>query len=144
MRRAYLMPDPRQRGIAYVEVVLSVVLMLVLLVPALQALQTGIAGGQSPAAAVRQANLRAKMEEVLAKPFYDLYAQTYLAGGNTTAANAAYSDSSGSDPRVVVLYRYDPTTNALSANDTGLVFVSVYYAADGPAQALDTLVGKWW
>jgi Tfp pilus assembly protein PilE len=143
MPNADAMQDPRQRGFAYVEVVLSVVLMVVLLVPALQALQTGIAGGQSPAAAVRQAKLQAKMEQVLARPFYDLYAQTYLSG-NSTAANAAYSDSSGSDTLVVVLYRYDPTTNALSTNDTGLVFVSVYYEADGPAQALDTLVGKWW
>lgn len=144
MSDASAMRDPGQRGFSYVEVLLSVVLIAVLLVPALQALQSGVSGGQSAAIAARQARLQALMEQVLAKPFYDLYAQTYLAGGNTTSPNATYSDSSGSDPREVVLYRYDPTTNALSSNDTGLLYVSVYYQSDGSTNALNTLVGRWW
>jgi type II secretory pathway pseudopilin PulG len=143
MSDASAMRDPGQRGFSYVEVLLSVILVAVLLVPALQALQSGVSGGQSAAIAARQAKLQALMEQVLAKPFYDLYAQTYTAG-NSTSANATYSDSSGSDPRVVVLYRYDPTTNALSNNDTGLLYVSVYYQADGSASGLNTLVGRWW
>ena len=144
-----IMKHPAQRGFSYAEVLLSVVLLAVLLVPALQALQSGIAGGLSPAAAARQANLRAKMEEVLAKPFSDLYAPTYAVGGNTaTSVSAALSDAVGAPGRrVVVLYRYDPANadpNHLSNNDTGLVFVSVYYEADGGAQALNTLAGRWW
>jgi len=138
------------RGFSYVEILLSVVLLTVLLVPALQALQSGVAGGQSPSLAARQLTLRDKMEQVLAKPFADLYAQTYLGGGNTNttaSANALFSDLntvSAPDRRIVMLYRYDASTNAPSTSDTGLVFVSVYYEADGPTNALNTLVGKWW
>lgn len=145
MKHSAQMKHSAERGFSYAEVLLSVVLLAVLLVPALQALQSGIAGGSSPAAAARQAMLRAKMEEVLAKPFYDLYAQTYAGGGNTvTSVSAALSDAAGPNRRVVVLYRYDAAAKALSANDTGLVFVSVYYEADGGAQALNTLAGRWW
>src|SRR6266852_5316777 len=134
MAKRSLSNCPRQRGFSYVEILLSVVLLTVLLVPALQALQTGIAGGQNPSLAARQLTLRDKMEQMLAKPFADLYAQTYLAGGNTTSANGPFSDPAGaSDRRNVVLYRYDASTQALSANDTGLVFVSVYYEAEGSA-----------
>src|SRR6266566_5034107 len=122
----------RPRGFSYAEILLSVVLITVLLVPALQALQTGIAGGQNPSLAARQLTLRDKMEQVLAKPFADLYSQTYLPGGNTTSANGSFSDPAGApDRRNVVLYRYDASTRAFSANDTGLVFVSVYYEAEG-------------
>src|SRR5450830_1525298 len=98
-----VMKHSAQWGFSYAEVLLSVVLLAVLLVPALQALQSGIAGGLSPAAAARQALLRAKMEEVLAKPFYDLYAQTYAVGGNTaTSVSAALSDAVGTPDRRVV------------------------------------------
>ena len=132
------------RGFSYAEILLSVVLLTVLLVPALQALQSGIAGGQSPALAARQLTLRDRMEQVLANPFADLYAQTYLPGGNTTSASASLSDpASAPDRRNVVLYRYDASTRALSWNDTGLVFVSVYYEAEGSANGLNTLVGRW-
>jgi hypothetical protein len=130
-----------------VEILLSVVLLTVLLVPALQALQSGVAGGQNSSLAARQLTLRDKMEQLLAKPFADLYAQTYLAGGNTTSANGSLSDAAGApDRRIVVLYRYDASAGALNpnANDTGLVFVSVYYEAEGSANGLNTLVGRWW
>ncbi len=134
-----------ERGFSYVEILLSVVLLTALLVPALQALQSSVAGGQSPSLAARQLTLRDKMEQVLAKPFADLYTQTYLPGGNTTSANALFSDPVGaSGRRIVVLYRYDTSTGALNPNDTGLMFVSVYYEAEGSANGLNTLVGRWW
>ena len=136
---------PRPRGFSYAEILLSVVLLTVLLVPALRALQSGVAGGQSPSLAARQLTLRDKMEQVLAKPFADLYAQTYPPGSNPTSVNGSLSDPAGApDRRIVVLYRYDASTGALSANDTGLVFVNVYYEAEGSANGLNTLVGKWW
>ncbi len=132
-------------GYAYVEVLLSVVLLGILLVPALQALQSGVAGSSS-AIATQQVGLRAKMEEVLAKPFYDLYKETYAAGGNTTSAvSTTFSDAAGSaNRRVVVLYRFDTGSNGLSNNDTGLLYVQVYYESDGSANALSTLIGQWW
>lgn len=134
----------KQNGFTYVEVVLSVALLAVLLVPALQALQTGIAGGATATIAAKAPTLRAKMEEALAVPFADLYAQTYLVGGNTTAINATYSDPAGVNRRVVVLYRYDAVAKALSGGDTGLLYVSVYYESEGSTAALNTLLGRWW
>ncbi len=142
-------PDhPDQRGFSYIEILLSVVLLTVLLVPALQALQTGVAGGQNSSLAARQLTLRDKMEQMLATPFADLYAKTYLEG-NATSASASLSDPAGAPGRrMVVLYRYsyDPITfsGAWSSNDTGLVFVSVYYEAEGSTNGLNTLVGRWW
>lgn len=137
-------PDLPQRGFSYIEVLLSAVLLAVLVVPALQALQSGIRGGVTPELAARQPALSAKMEEVLARPFPDLYAQTYSAG-NTTQIDAKFSDdAAASKRRVVVLYRYDPAAQALSNNDTGLLLVRVYYEAEGSGNALNTLAGRWW
>lgn len=135
----------RQRGFGYVEVLVSAVLLAVLLVPALQALQSGISNGATPSMAARPSLLRAKLEEVLSSPFPDLYAETYAVGGNTAAINATYSDAAGAtDRRVVVLYRSGVPTGAPSAADTRLLYVSVYYSADGSANALTTLAGRWW
>ena len=141
----YVRGPLKQNGFTYVEVVLSVVLLAVLLVPAMQALQTGISGGVTPTFATSAPTLRAKMEEVLAIPFGDLYAETYLPGGNTAAINATYSDAPAAvNRRVVVLYRYNAIAKALSASDTGLLYVSVYYQSEGSASALNTLLGRWW
>ena len=136
----------RQRGFSYVEILLSVILLGLLLVPALEALQSGISGNHSHSLATRQLRLAAKMEEIAAKPFAMLYAQTYLPGGNSaTSVNASLSDPAGTpDRRAVVLYRYDPSARALSASDTGVVVVSVTYAGESAGGELSTLVGRWW
>jgi len=83
---------------------------------------------------------------VLSRPFADLYAQTYAPGGNSaTVASASLSDPVGTPQRRnVVLYRYDASAKALSAADTGLVFVAVYYENEPVDRALTTLVGRWW
>ncbi len=135
----------RQRGFSYAEVLLSVMLLALLLTPALQALNTGIAGSGNDLAA-RQLDVRSKMEEVLSKPFVRLYGETYLSGGNTPASiSDKYSDTAGTpNRRVVVLYRYDAATSALSNSDTGLLYVSVFPEAAGDTSALNTLVGRWW
>ena len=134
------------RGFSYAEVLLSVVLLGVLLVPALEALQTATIGTPAVAAAPGRAALQAKLEQVLAAPFSKLYAETYVAGGNTTTSvSATFSDAFGTPARkVVVIYRYDALTRTLALTDTGLVFVSVYYEAEGTSGALNTLVGRWW
>lgn len=129
-----------QSGFSYTEVLVSVVLLGILLVPAMEALSTAISGS-SGNSAERQLALRSKMEEVLSQPFNTLYAETYPPGTNTVSSvSATFSDAS----RAVVLYRFDAASNVLSNDDTGLLFVSVYYAADGSANALNTLAGRWW
>jgi hypothetical protein len=118
------------------------VLVVVALVPALQALQTSVRGSQViGAAASRDMLLRAKMEEVLGKPFDTLNAETFLTGGNTTTSvSAALSDAAGAERRIVILYRTDGS--AVSASDTGLVRVRIAFEAGGTA--LETLRSKWW
>src|SRR5207302_11086942 len=107
---------PGARGVTYIEVLLSVVLPVVVLVPAMEALQSGLANSQSTAALARELKLREKMEIALASPFATLYAETYAAGGNpTTSLSASLSDPAGSAARRnIVLYRYDPSTGTLS------------------------------
>ena len=136
----------RQRGFSYVEVLLSMVLLVVLLVPAMEALQAGVANNQGGAVLARELKLREKMETVLAKPFATLYAETYAPGGNTTTSvSASLSDAVGAaDRRNVVLYRYDAASAALSGADTGVVYIKVYYESDGSANPLSTLLGRWW
>ena len=135
-----------QRGFSYVEILLSVVLLAVLLVPALEALQSAIAGNANAALVSRHLALQDKMERVLSRPFADLYRETYSAGGNTTTSvSASLSDAVGTpERRNVVLYRYDASAKALSAADTGLVFIAVYYENEPADRALTTLVGRWW
>ena len=157
MQNRCLPPSLKQHGFTYTEVMLSAVLLAVLVIPALHALQTGIAGGSSQSIAARAPLLSAKMEEVLSKSFSDLYAETYPKVGTTTcntipttcntttSVSVTYSDLTGvPDRRAVVLYRYDATAKALSAGDTGLLFVSVYYEVEGSANTLNTLAGRWW
>lgn len=133
-----------ERGFSYVEVLLSMILLAVLLVPALESLQTGIIGSQAAAITTQQLALRDKMERVAARPFYDLYAMTYQPGGNNAGINAALSDPAGTpNRRAVALYRYDPAAATLTNNDTGVVAISVYYESQ-PGIALNTLVGRWW
>lgn len=145
MNKALSFNSSAQRGFAYAEVLLSVALLGILLVPAMQALSTAISGGTGNLAA-RQLALRSKMEEVLSRPYSALYAETALVGGNTpTSVSPSFSDTAGAtDRRIVVLYRFDAASNALSLTDKGVLFVSVYYEADGSATALNTLAGKWW
>lgn len=133
-------------GFSYAEVLLSVVLLGVLLVPALQALGSAVTGTPSGALASGQLTLQSRMEEILAAPFSRLYSETYVAGANTkTSVSTAFSDPAGAvQRRIAVVYRYDASAKNLSAADTGLVLVSVYYESEGPAAAFSTLKGRWW
>jgi hypothetical protein len=134
------------RGFSYVEILLSVTLVAVLLVPALESLQAAIAWRPTAAAIPGSLTLQSKMEEVLAAPFSKIYGETYEPGGNTaTSVSALFSDPGGTPQRrVVVIYRYNAATKAVNSADTGLAYVSVYYEAEGSGRALSTLVGRWW
>ena len=132
-------------GFSYVEILLSVTLLAVLLVPALETLRVAIAGRPTAAAMPGSLSLQSKMEQVLAAPFSRIYAETYAGGNSPTAVSTVFSDAAGSPQRrVVVVYRYNAGTKALSNADTGLAYVSVYYEAEGSSRALATLVGRWW
>jgi hypothetical protein len=134
------------RGFSYVEILLSLILLAVLLVPALESLQTAILGRPTVAAMPGTLALQSKMEQVLSVPFSKIYAETYVPGGNTKhSVSDTFSDASGTpDRKLVVIYRYNALTKTVSGVDTGLVLVSVYYEAEGPEGALATLAGRWW
>lgn len=144
MTRTHARHHDRSRiaGIAYVEVLVALMLVMVALVPALEALQSGIRGAQTlGGVAGRDASLRAKMEEVLAKPYDVLLAETNLSGGNTTTSvSVALSDAAGQERRIVILYRTDGSV--VSSTDTGLLHVRVAYEVGGTA--LETMKAKWW
>lgn len=131
------------RGISYVEVVVATAVLAIGLVPALDALQAGIVGGAVHASEIQTSQrLRDKMEEVLARPFGNLYALTYATGGNQpTAVQAELSDPTGSaGRRIVNLYRVDAASP--SSADTGLLRIRVAY--ESGAGAIETLKGRWW
>ena len=141
--------ETRQRaaqGFSYAEILLSVVLIGVLLVPAMQALQAATLGTPVDAATPGSLSLQSKMEEVLAAPQSRVYGETYVAGGNAaTSVSATFSDAVGSaQRRIVTIYRYDPSVRALATTDTGVALVSVYYETEGAARGLTTLKGRWW
>lgn len=132
----------RSYGFAYIEVLVAMVLLAVALVPAINALTDGVRGSTLEPAQ-RHLILRNKMEEVLSKPFADLYAGTSV----SCSTPATYSDDSGStDRRMVLRYRYSYSSNACTTSDTGVLLIKVYYEADGgvAASALQTLVSRWW
>jgi prepilin-type N-terminal cleavage/methylation domain-containing protein len=133
-----------QRGFTYVEILLSVVLLAVLLVPALESLQTAVTAGQGANVLARELALRDMMERVLARQFTQLNAETFASGNTTTSVSVLLSDPVG-DPnrRNVVVYRYDGEKGERSDADTGLVRVLVYYESEGPARALSTLASRW-
>lgn len=153
MKNTLITNHSSQHGFSYAEVLLSVMLLAILLVPAMQALNTAILGSSNGLAA-KQLALRSKVEEVLSKPYNGLKAETNTCSApnppcfcttTQTSVSTQYSDASGAtDRRVVVLYCFNTTTNTLSATDTGVLYASVYYEAEGSTNALNTLLGRWW
>ena len=99
--------DFKQCGLSYVEVLIAVVLLGVSLVPAMEALTTGIqASGVNESHITQHFYLQAKFEEVLAQKFSYLKTEAKAVASPTVAT--AYSDSPGSaDRRLVYLSLYD-------------------------------------
>ncbi len=129
-------------GFSYVEVLVATVLVAVSLVPAIDALSSGImAGGVHARAVTRQQAMQAKLEKVLALPFDVLDAEALAAGSYLTPTS--YSDSAGSsDRRLVYLALFDVDDadsdgNALTGGETGLMWVRV--AVEGTVDDVETL-----
>ena len=134
----------QQRGFSYVEVLVATVLVAICLVPALEALQTGIQGAAvHESDTVNKNRLSAKLEEVLAAPLSDLDAAALAAGDTTTPTS--YSDTAGTtDRRLVYLSRFDGDNadaddDPFTGVDEGLIWVRV--AIENSAHALETLTG---
>jgi len=96
-----------QRGLTLVEVLVTVVLMAIVLVPAIQALRTGIVGADVHSD-ITSINFRltSRLEELLTEPFADLSDAAIAAGSPTTPSS--YSEAAGPPGRLLVyLSSYD-------------------------------------
>jgi len=134
----------RMAGLTYVELLIATVLMVVALVPAIDALRPAVQGsGIHQSETVLHFHLTAGLEDVLATPFATLDAEAQ-ALGDPTISSALFSDTAGStDRRLVFLSRYDADnadsdSNPFTGTDEGLIWVRV--ELEITSHALETLV----
>jgi prepilin-type N-terminal cleavage/methylation domain-containing protein len=136
----------RAAGFTYTEVLVATALIAILMLPAIDALHSGIQGSEIHAEeAGYQLSLVGKMEEVLAQPFGDLAQAADTAGGPTNLVGA-YSDAAGSaGRRLVYLARYDGDDadadgDPFTGTDDGLLWVRV--AIEGTPHGLESLTSQ--
>lgn len=135
----------KSRGLTYLEVLISTVLVLIVLVPALESLSIGIQGSELHATKVQNQSLvRAKMEQTLARPFGDLLSEADAVADPTVLIPEPYSDPAGTKSRrLVFLARYDgdnadADNDPFSGTDEGLLWIRV--SIEGTTQSLETLI----
>ena len=131
-------------GFSYIEVLVAIALIAIALVPALEALHSGIQGSQIHAdEADNHYWLGAKLAEVRALSYLTLLAATDDAGSHTTVV-ASLSDAEGENKRrLVYLSRYDGDNldaddDPFTGVDDGLLWLRVEIA--GQVHSLETLV----
>ncbi|MDH3633302.1 MAG: hypothetical protein OES20_01225 [Gammaproteobacteria bacterium] len=135
----------RQAGFSYMELLIATLLIVIMLVPALDAMQSGIQGsGIHTQLAQNQYRMISKMEQTLALPFSELLTQADLVADPTVLIPAPYSDSAGTESRrLVFLARYDGDNadaddDPFTGIDAGLLWVRVTIE-DSP-RALETVI----
>ena len=135
----------RQAGFSYMELLIATLLIVILLVPALDAMQSGVQGsGIHTELARNQYRMISKMEQTLALPFTELLTQADLVADPTVLIPVPYSDSAGTQSRrLVYLARYDGDNadaddDPFSGTDSGLLWVRVTIE-DSP-RALETVI----
>ena len=128
-----------QSGLTLVEVLVTMVLLTILLVPAMRALQTSVTGAEVHSdLATDQFRLRSRMEELLAEPFGELEA---AAGGPGVVTS--YSEAAGAPGRLIVylsLYdgdNADADDNPFTGTDAGLLWIQV--EAEDTVHSLQTI-----
>ena len=129
----------QQRGLTLVEVLVTMVLLTIVLVPAIQALQTSMTGAAVHADLTSvHYRLMSRMEDVLAEPIASLEAAAIDAG--SAFAPSSYSDAAGPPARLLVYLALFDGDNAdadddpFTGQDNGIVWVRV--AAEGTVYEL--------
>lgn len=133
-------PD-RQSGLTYIEVMVATVLIAIALVPAMDALYTGMLGADvfTSTSNEHYAAL-AKMEEILAEP-QSLLVTAAAAAGNETTPSTYYSDAAGlANRRLVYVALYD----ADDADGDGNVFTVPDPDLDGDSDPYTAYTGLLW
>ena len=106
----------KEAGLTLVEVLVSMVLLAILLIPAINALQTGIVGTEVHGdVATSHYRLTSRIEELLAEPFSDLSDAALAAGSATTPSS--YSEPAGPPGRLLVYLSLYDGDNADADND---------------------------
>lgn len=137
-------------GFSYVEVLVAVSLIVIALVPALDALIPGMAGsGIHETTAEDYYQLSGKLEQVLVEPFGQLNSAAVAAGSPTTPTS--YSDvftyAGGRQiTRNVFLSRYDGDNadaddDPFTGTDDGLLWIRVTIAGSGAS--IESLVSEY-
>lgn len=103
-------------GLTLVEVLVTIVLLAIVLVPAMRALQTGVVGANVHRdISSSHYRLTSRIEELLAEPFVDLSDAAIAAGAPTTATS--YSEAAGPPGRLLVYLSLYDGDNADADND---------------------------
>lgn len=134
-----------ESGLTLVEVLVTVVLLSVVLVPAIRALQTSVVGANVHGdLAIEHFRLTSRLEELLAEPFTNLEAAAIAAGGPTV--ESSYSDAAGLPGRLLVYLGFydgdnaDTDDNPFTGTDPDLLWVKV--EAEGTVRALQTITAQ--
>jgi len=134
-----------ERGLTLVEVLVSMVLLGILLIPAMQAMQTGILGSVIHRELTStQFRLSSRLEELLAEPFSNLADAATAAGSSNVAST--YSEAAGVPGRLLVYLAFYDGDNADADNDpftggeTDLVWMRV--EAEGTIHTLQTVTSR--
>ena len=141
----------KMAGFSLVEVLVATVLIAIVLVPAMDALLPGMAGGGIHETRTEDHyQLLAKIEEVLAEPFTDLDAAA-IAAGSPTTATLSYSDiftypDGRQITRNIFLSRYDADNadaddDPFTGTDEGLLWVQGVIA--GSSLSFETLTSAY-
>ncbi|MGI9341407.1 MAG: type IV pilus modification PilV family protein [Gammaproteobacteria bacterium] len=136
------MSSCRQQGLTYLEVLVATLVLLIGLVPALDALRNAVSGTAGNEGYVAlQHQLEGRLEEMLAEPFFDLNA---AAGAPTTASS--YSEPGGTPERMLVFIaeydgdNADTDDDPFTGTDPGLLWIRT--AIEGTPYSLETLLAQ--
>ena len=137
-------PCFKQSGITYTEILIATLLIMVSLVPAIDALQVGLLGSQVQSdTSQAHHHLTRKMEQLLATPYQELLEQADIVANPNTVIPAPFSDTAGSDSRrLVYLARYDADNSdndndPFTDPDAGLLWIRV--AIENTTLSMETL-----
>lgn len=146
----------KEHGFSYMEVLVAMFILVLTIVPAMDAIQSGIQGAGVHESLTRQHYaLIKRMEEVQAESYENLLTSAKSAGNNTTASS--YSDTAGQADRVLVflaLYNPDDFYGPFALTDPDNDGDSDVYTGDtsdlmwlrveieNSAQTLETLISR--
>jgi hypothetical protein len=138
----------RIAGLSYIEVLIAIALIMVTLIPAIEALGPAVQGsGLHESQTGRQYALRAKLENILAQSFSTLDNEAQAINDHTIASTTFSDPATESERQLVFLSRYDgdnmdPADNdPFSDTDAGLLWIRI--ELEGTGYAIETLTSEY-